>query len=112
MNVTDMKINNENELTDEKKKTRLHNAVIIAVTVIIGILVIIFSFFLISNIITDNSISTIEELANHDKKAIASSLDNRWDTLDGIALNIRQEKCETTEELMKQEEEQQQLPIK
>ncbi len=101
MNVTDMKINNENELTDEKKKTRLHNAVIIAVTVIIGILVIIFSFFLISNIITDNSISTMEELANHDKKAIASSLDNRWDTLDGIALNIRQEKCETTEELMR-----------
>ncbi len=96
---TDKKIN-EKDMTDEKKKTRIHNAIIIAATVVAGIFVIILSFFLISNIITENSISTMEELANHDKKAIASSLDNRWDTLNGIALNIRQEKCKTTEELM------------
>ena len=94
MNSTDKEFNKE------ERRTRIHNTLIISMTFILGIAVIIFSFFLISNIITDNSISTMEELANHDKKAITSSLDNRWDTLDGIALNIRQEKCETTEELM------------
>lgn len=100
MNTTVKEKSAEKELTDEKKRTRIHNTIVIMVTVIAGIFVIILSFFLISNIITENSISTMEELANHDKKAIASSLDNRWDTLDGIALNIRQEKCKTTEELM------------
>ena len=100
MNVSEKKKNTEKEMAEEKKRTRINNVIIISATVVAGILVIILSFFLTNNIMQENSISSMEELANHDKKSIASSLDNRWDTLNGIALNIRQEKCKTTEELM------------
>ncbi len=58
------------------------------------------TFNLITNKIIDTSIQSMEELIQHDEQAIMSCLYDRWDTLEGIGLEIRQRKCGDVNELL------------
>lgn len=91
---------NKEEIVRKTKNNRKRNVFIIAAVLIILAIVTVFSYFVITNRIIDNSTYNMEELAKHDEQAILTSINNRWNTLNGIANNIKQKKCKDTEELL------------
>lgn len=58
------------------------------------------TYSVITDRIIESSIQSMEELSKHDEQAIYSNLRSKWDVLWGVSDHIRQQKCETTEELL------------
>ncbi len=69
----------------------------VALVVLIGICIL--SHKMITDQIINTSIQSMAELSRHDERAIISSLNNRWNVLEGISRGIRRRSCATTDEL-------------
>ena len=92
-------------IKERAKKIRRSNLVIILVT-IITIIAIYYSYQLFSSLLTrrivEMSLRNMREISRHDEKSIMSGLEHRWFNIEGIAKEIRQNKYESTSDMLKQ----------
>ena len=99
------KTNIEKNIKERAKKIRRGNFIIILSTIIVTI-AIYYTYKGVSSIITDrlvrSSLRSITEISKHDEKSISSGLRHRWDDIEGIAKEIKQDKFDNTEDLLKQ----------
>ncbi len=88
-------------MSDKKEITGRKRAAVVASVIILAAIFI--GTFIIYPMITDKiieiSINNMDELAEHDEQSLETNIKAKWDILDGIAGNIRQSKCSTTNEL-------------
>jgi len=90
----------ENQKLQKNHGQFLFHLLVILLTVIIVTAGGGFTYSQVTDRIIDTSLQSMDELANHDEQAINSSLHNKWNILTGIAEHIRQQKCNTTEDLL------------
>ncbi len=90
-------------MSDEKYKlpSKKSTVIIAALIIITSMLAAAFGIYpMITNRIIDVSLKNFEELAAHDERSIEFNIEDKWETMRGIALHIRQMKCDTTSQLL------------
>ncbi len=95
----------DKNIREKAKQIRRSNFFIVIVT-IITVIAIYYAYQLFSQLLTEriveSSIRSMREISKHDEKSIVSGLEHRWIDIEGIAKEIKQNKFDTTQEMLEQ----------
>ena len=95
----------DKNIKEKAKQIKRSNLAIFVATIMMAI-AIYYAYHLFSSILTDRivqtSLSNMREISKHDEKSIVSGLEHRWLHEEGIAKELKQDKFESTADLLKQ----------
>ena len=100
-----VKAKKDKYIKEISKKIKRSNWTILIIT-IVTVIGIYYAYKIFSEFITDRIIETslksMREISRHDEQSIISGLEHRWEDIEGIAKEIKQNKFTSTSDMLKQ----------